>query len=313
MDDDQIGLELSSSRGSSYNDLTILTNDVVKPTSNPILEEFMFENKLVVPISPNRKLTRPVSYSDSFLICTAGSINLGNLSKPEKSGLARFPSDQSMTLLQSFLPKCNSGLDLSGILIPEVSGIQIQESQNPEKQIYKESQLINKLTSIIVHISLISVFENIFFWQFISKSEDTALQVTIDSFLQTTLSSCQSWGNATQIIQDLFNLFVNQTQINNQALLASNTRSQTNYNLFVQSWLYYVGLVSIVIFLAIVTHYKKYRIKWNEVATDNILLVVLLGLYEFTFFKTIAMQYVNITLPELENHIINELQNQCGI
>jgi uncharacterized membrane protein YqhA len=306
MDDDQIGLELSLSRGNSYNDLTLIENDLITSTRLPIqLEEFIFENKLVVPISPNRKLTRPVSYSDSFLVCTSGSINLGNLSKPEKSGLTRFPSDQSLALLQPFLPKCNSGLDLSGIQIPE--------SQNPEKQIYKDSQLINKLISITVHVSLISIFENIFFWQFISKSEDTALQTTIDSFLQTTLSSCQSWGNATQIIRDLFDLFVNETQINNQATAALNARSQTNYTLFVQSWMYYISLISLVIMSAIATHCKKYRIKWKEVALDNIMLVVLLGLYEYTFFKTIAMQYVNITLPELENHIINELQNQCGI
>jgi len=311
MDDrDQVGLELSSSRGSSYNDLTTVTNEVVKPihtTRSPIFEEFMFENKLVTPVSPNKKLTRPISYSDSFLISTSGSINSGtNFNQARNiSG-----SNQSLALLedlaQPFLAR-DKPRDISG------QNLALPESGIPEAQKPKESQLINKLTSITVHISLISVFENIFFWQFISKSEDTALQVTIDSFLQTTLSSCNSWGNATQIIQDLFNLFVNQTQINNQAIQASNARSQINYNLFVQSWLYYVGLTSIVILIAILTHCKKYRIKWKEVAADNILLVVLLGLYEFTFFKTIAMQYVNITLPELENHIINELQNQCGI
>ena len=298
MDGDDIGLELSSSRGNSCNDLTSLTNEVVKPEINsvaPIFEEFMFENKLLVPVSPNKKLTRPVSYSDSFLVC---SINSGIGNKKE--------SNQSLALLEDLAQP---------FLARDVSGISqnTQISGHPELQKIKDSQVINKLISITVHVSLISVFENIFFWQFISKSEDTALQTTIDSFLQTTLLSCQSWGNATQIVRDLFNLFVNQTQINQQAIQASNARSQINYNLFIQSWLYYIGLISLVIISSIVTYCKKYRIRWKEVATDNILLVVLLGLYEFTFFKTIAMQYVNITLPELENHIVNELQNQCGI
>lgn len=310
MDGDNIGLELSSSRGNSYNDLTTLTNEFVKPintTSSPIFEEFMFENKLLVPVSPNKKLTRPVSYSDSFLVCSINSA-IAN-----KKG-----SNQSLALLedlaQPFLVRDVSGISQN----TKISGIwhsakhSVLREPDTQKSL-KESQLINKLISITVHVSLISVFENIFFWQFISKSEDTALQVTIDSFLQTTLSSCHSWGNATQIVRDLFNLFVNQTQINQQAIQASNARSQINYNLFVQSWLYYIGLISLVIISSIVTYCKKYRIKWKEVATDNILLVVLLGLYEFTFFKTIAIQYVNITLPELENHIVNELQNQCGI
>lgn len=292
MDDmNQVGLELSESRGSSYNDLTTVTNEVVQPTRSPILEEFIFENRLLVPVSPNRKLTRPISYSDSFLVC---SINSGIGNKKE--------SNQSLLedLAQPFLVRDVSGIRQN----TQISGLLVKP---------KESQLINKLISITVHVSLISVFENIFFWQFISKSEDTALQQTIDNFLQTTLSSCQNWGNATQIIRDLFNLFVNQTQINNQAVLASNTRSQINYTLFVQSWMYYISLVVLVILSALVTYCKKYRIKWKEVAIDNILLVVLLGLYEYTFFKTIAMQYVNISLPELENHIIQELQNQCKI
>jgi hypothetical protein len=309
MDGDNIGLELSSSRCNSYNDLTTLTNEFVKPintTSSPIFEEFMFENKLLVPVSPNKKLTRPVSYSDSFLVCSINS-GIGN-----KKG-----SNQSLALLedlaQPFLVRDVSGISQN----TKISGIWHSAKHSvlrePEVQKPKESQVINKLISITVHVSLISVFENIFFWQFISKSEDTALQTTIDSFLQTTLSSCQNWGNATQIIRDLFDIFVNQTQINNQAILASSARNQTNYTLFVQSWIYYVSLISLVIISAIITYCKNYRIKWKEVALDNIMLVVLLGIYEFTFFKTIAMQYVNISLPELENHIINELQNQCNI
>lgn len=297
-DNQQIGLELSSSRGSSYNDLTQVENEVVIPKLPLVAEEFIFENKLVVPITPTRKLTRPASYSDSFIFLASGK-------KPEKSDIARNSSDQSLVLIQPFL----SG-NLSSI--NNLPAGKLSVASLPVGR--KESQLINKLVSITVHISLISVFENIFFWQFISKSEDTALQATIDNFLQGTLNQCNTWSpNATQLIADLFKIFVNETLIQQQATIASNARNQLNYNLFVQSWLYYVGLLSLVIIISSITYYKKYKIKWKEVALDNILLVILLGIYEFTFFKTIAMQYGNITLPELENHIVNELQNQCNI
>lgn len=320
-DDEQIGLELSSSRGSSYNDLTILeTTEVVQPALNTVIEEFMFENKLVTPVSPSRKLSRPISYSDSFLVLasTTGSIN--------NSGLTRLPSNQSQTLLEPFLPRDSSDSgNQNQILVGDISGIfilanknkaqnkSLNQNQNPEI-IYKQNQLINKLISITVHISLISVFENIFFWQFISKSEDTALQVTIDGFLQTTLNQCNTWNqNTTLIIRDIFNLFINQTQIAIQANQALDARNKINYSLFVQSWLYYVGLVIFVILQALIVQYKKYKIKWKEVAIDNLLLVVLLGIYEYTFFKTIAMQYINISLPELENHIVNQLETKCNI
>jgi uncharacterized membrane protein YqhA len=293
MNDDQLGLELSSSRGNSSNDLTALPiNDIIKPTLTPFTEEFMFDNKLVTPISPNRKLSRPISYSDSFVFQVSGK-------KPDNSGITIIGSGQS--LCQPFLPD-----NLAPI------GINSGLARKPDAR--KENNFMNKLISITVHISLISVFENIFFWQFISKSEDTALQSTIDNFLQGTLSQCNTWSpNATALIKTLFDIFVNQTEINQSATLAYSTRNQLNYNLFVQSWIYYISLLSLVIIMSGITYYKKYKIKWKEVAMDNILLVVLLGLYEYTFFKTIAMQYGNITLPELENNIINQLQNQCNI
>jgi hypothetical protein len=272
--DNQIGLELSSSRGNSYNDLTTVINEVVHtPTLNTLTEEFMFENKLVTPISPNKKLTRPISYSDSFLVLsTSGSINNSGIQGlpgisglPGNPGFTRLQSDQSLALLEPFLPR-----DISG------SGNQNQnlanqtQNQNPEVK-YKESQLVNKLISITVHISLISVFENIFFWQFISKSEDTALQTTIDGFLQSTLNQCYMWPqNATQLIKALFDLFVNETQIAVQANQAYQARSQINYNLFVQSWLYYVGLVSFVIIQASIVHCKKYKIKCREIPINKI-------------------------------------------
>jgi hypothetical protein len=299
-EDEQIGLELSSSRGNSCNDLTALpTNDIIKPTLTPFTEEFMFDNKLVTPISPNRKLSRPVSYSDSFVFQASGK-------KPDNSGFARIGSGQS--LCQPFLPDnmVPIGINSGFLAKPELSGFL------PDAR--KENNFMNKLISITVHISLISVFENIFFWQFISKSEDTALQSTIDNFLQGTLNQCNSWPeNVTIIIKTLFNIFVNQTEISQSANTASAIRNKMNYNLFVQSWLYYVSLLSLVIIMSSITYYKKYKIKWKEVAMDNILLVVLLGIYEYTFFKTIAMDYGNITVPELENNIINQLQNQCNI
>jgi uncharacterized membrane protein YqhA len=218
-------------------------------------------------------------------------------------------SDQSLALLEPFLSR-----DISGQSQNQNQILAIQnQTQNPEIK-YKESQIVNKLISITVHISLISVFENIFFWQFISKSEDTALQTTIDSFLQSTLSQCYMWPqNATQFIKALFDLFVNETQIAIDASQALQARNQINYTLFIQSWMYYVGLVLFVALQAVIVHCNKYKIKWKEVAMDNILLVVLLGMYEYTFFKTIAMQYINISLPELENHIVNQLETKCNI
>jgi hypothetical protein len=38
-----------------------------------------------------------------------------------------------------------------------------------------------------------------------------------------------------------------------------------------------------------------------------------LGLYELTFFKTIIYNYENISLPELDGFVVNQLSSQCGV
>jgi len=41
--------------------------------------------------------------------------------------------------------------------------------------------------------------------------------------------------------------------------------------------------------------------------------VTLLGIYEYIFFRTIIYNYNNLSLPELNEFIVGQLQQQCGL
>ena len=42
-------------------------------------------------------------------------------------------------------------------------------------------------------------------------------------------------------------------------------------------------------------------------------MIVLLGLYELMFFKTIIYRYQNKSPPELDAYIVNQLQTVCSL
>jgi hypothetical protein len=294
MEDEQLGLELNSSRGNSYNDLV--------------------EAVAVATLSPNRKLIRPPSYSDSFIIL--GNGNGTGLAANGKVALAAIPlAAGSLTptigsinanLWQPLLPLAPAEALANQT---DISAVPLALAATPT-----EAPKLNKLLSILTHITLISVFETVFYFNFISKSEDNGIQNTINQFLQGTLSQCRTWPqNTTQLLSALLQLVVNETQIASAAVTANNQRTLSNQTLQVQSWMYVVSLASTVISIAIAAHCKKYKINWRSIIVENIVLVCLLGAYEAFFFETIIYMYQSLTLPELEQSILQQLHSSCGI
>lgn len=265
-DTENLGLELSSSRGSSYQDLAE-----------------MAASQSQVQSSPTRKLPRPQSYSDSFLVLAqqpllTGSLNFGQISLLEPLPVQEEP----------------------------------QYEQVPPQP--RTSTTLTKIMSVGTHITLIGIFETVFYFEFISKSEDGGIQATINQFLQGTLHECVSWpANTTAILADLLALAVNETAVVAAAGQAAAARAAANSQLEIQAWMYVVVLAAILLAGALAARTRGHRICWREVIIDNLVLVTLLGAYEAFFFKTIIYNYQSLSLPELERSILQQLTTTCGI
>jgi hypothetical protein len=172
----------------------------------------------------------------------------------------------------------------------------------------------NRLIGFAFHITLISLFETVFFFQFISKSEDTGLQRTVEGYINGILNSCNGWSpNTTQVVEDLLLLLINTTQVsqaNNQALTS---RQHSNNALQIQAWLYVAVLSGSLIIVVLLGQQASLRLAWKRILIENAIMVTLLGLYEFAFFKTIIYNYQNMSLPELNEFIVTQLQQTCGL
>jgi hypothetical protein len=275
------------------------------------------------PITKPHK-TRPPSYSDSFVFLPSAPapLVLHSLNAdPPLPTVTSYPGLLEDPLLQ---PSPSNAQ-----LIPLEEGHLPIPNQHPLRRVPSESQFstfsipasfsstekwTTRFLGFGVHLSLVSLFETLFFFLFISKSEDSGLQNMIGSYIHNIVSTCNTWSpETTTVVNDILTTFINRNATLVIAATAAQQRAAFNHTLFVQAWLYVVGLGTIVALGTAVARCRHYRIAWRRVLLENLIMVSLLGLYELTFFKTIIYNYENISLPELDGYIVTQLHDQCGL
>ncbi len=236
---------------------------------------------------------RPPSYSDSFYVVKQ---------------TASHPTFEFLDLAATTAATANPTKPLAPpppSSIPTVP-INDQTSQNP-------NTFVPIALSFLFHISLISLFESLFFYYFISRSEDKGILTTVTNILDEITTTCPWPANQTIIFRDIFQLLVNTTALSTAAAKATESRAAYNHRIFVQSWMYVVaiGSTALLAFAAAVWRKQLTRALVRRIVSENLGLVALLGAYEFVFFKTIIYNYDSISVLEIEEYAVNTLQSQC--
>lgn len=166
----------------------------------------------------------------------------------------------------------------------------------------------------IFHIFLISIFEALFFFAFVSKDEDNGILLTTNYFTNSILDSCTGLNSSElEILNYVFSKFVNSTQVVLDGSYAASHRSNFNRQLFMIAWNYVAGLGGAGLALLLFGKFMKFRIKWGNVILENFALVAFLGIYEFMFFETIIKKYSSETPQEISALFVLGLQQRCGL
>ena len=166
----------------------------------------------------------------------------------------------------------------------------------------------------IFHIFLISIFEALFFFAFVSKDEDNGILLTTNYFTNSILDSCTGINSSElEILNYVFSKFVNSTQVVLDGSYAASHRSNFNRQLFMIAWNYVAGLGGAGVALLLFSKFMKFRIKWGNVILENFALVAFLGIYEFMFFETIIKKYSSETPQEISALFVLGLQQRCGL
>ena len=156
-----------------------------------------------------------------------------------------------------------------------------------------------------IHLFLISVFETVFFFTYVAGKEDRAIEGTINTYYTPIKNSCPSWSNLTRWA--VYEILSGQEiqKITNDGVDSYRGRMKLNTQLL------YYSLVSSAAFLVILGGvtgtliYRGVKINWLKTLSENIMMVLLLGIYEYLFFMTIIYSYNSISTNELNSYIVN--------
>ena len=226
-------------------------------------------------------MRRPPSYSDSYL---ARTVNIQGTLTPTLEPLV-IPADiYPPTLKLNEVVDENKPIDHSCIIF-----------------IIKGS----------LHLFFISMFETIFYFLYVSQSENQGILNTIDTYYSPIVQSCSDWTNISRtligfILQEEFN----KTAIDNDGHSAEISRSTFNTGLLHQSIWYSVASLGICLVMVVIIWFRKIHVKWQKLMVEHLAFILILGLYEYFYYETIIYKYDTISSAELNRYIVDGLY-QC--
>jgi hypothetical protein len=177
-----------------------------------------------------------------------------------------------------------------------------------------ESDIVGLVLRFLFHITLISIFETVFFFIYVSTLEDSGILKTVHTLTDGLVRSCTNLTPIEQqIADDLLSPFLNVTEIDQEANAVYTTRSRYNASLFRNAWIYVGGLFTAFLLGTAYSRYRNIVVAWRTLLLENMGLVTMLAVYEYMFFTTIIFPYSAISGQEIEQKLVLELQGQCGL
>lgn len=245
-------------------------------------------------ILTNKRLKRPPSLSESFAWTSE------NIERTYQTALLTIEEQNR-----------NESIDIQNIMV------NIEPSKPKywfESKYFSEKAIISTLVKLLLHITLISIFETIFFFLYVSTLENKGIEKTVSSFINGATNSCMNLTESEIELVDIFlEPFINVTEIIKIGDKTTMSRTEYNNQIMLQSWYYVVGLISFFILTASYIKVRKVDIKWQSIILDNLAMVLLLAIYEFMFFETIIYNYQPLTASEISRNAVQRLQEVCGI
>jgi hypothetical protein len=191
--------------------------------------------------------------------------------------------------------------------------LQIQTPLPEQEQIQVQQSCVSPhllLISFLFHIALISVFETLFFFFYVSTLENAGILKTVGSFTKTLLQDCQDLGpEERRLVEWTLAPYVNATE--ERGAVAEQRRASFNHELMLLSWYYVIGLVFAFLFAAGSGCYRRLPIPWRRLLLENCGLVLMLGIFEGLFFTTIVYPYLPVTSQEIAANTVSQLQTTC--
>ena len=239
-------------------------------------------------VSQQHALKRPPSLSDSFAT-TPENIDRASvffMSNTSLDGLAASPLES----------------------IPELPS-QPQPHYKPW-----ERKAVYAAVKLLFHLALISIFETVFFFLYVSSLEDNGIQKTVTLFINGAVNTCKNFTAPERVIaNDILNSFMNATVIIQTGNSVYMQRVVLNAHLFDRAWIYVGGICGLFVALVGYVRWRKIPVAWKFVVLEDVTMVLLLAMYEYMFFSTVIFPYAPISSYEIARNAVEDMQSTCGL
>jgi hypothetical protein len=164
---------------------------------------------------------------------------------------------------------------------------------------------LNKTLSISVHILIMIIFEIYFFFEyvvdienetFINKIGDTFTHLETVKLNPIELEIIQQiLENNHYIIENLYNEYIDSKKKQDIIL----------HHLFIKSCKITLpfGIICFILLLISICNFRY--IKWKTIVVENIIMFLVLGLFEYYFFLNIILKYEPVTNEEIKYFMVN--------
>jgi len=177
-----------------------------------------------------------------------------------------------------------------------------------------EKQIISTLIKLLLHITLISIFETLFYFLYVSSLENNGIEKAINTFINGAIEDCYNMTvEQIEVIDNVLETYINASDVIQKGNTEELERYKYNTHILNIAWGYVSGLSGLFVILSVYTRVRKIKINWKNVVLENFAMVILLGLYELLFFNTIVHKYLPISTEELAQGAVEKLQTACRV
>jgi hypothetical protein len=178
--------------------------------------------------------------------------------------------------------------------------------------LYKINKIeaLNKFISIFLHVFIMVIFEIYFYFNYVVEIEQKSFLDKIDDYIKQIESNSPLTPEQKQIVKILFNQNSNNELLNylyGQYINSIQSQKKLLHLLLIKAcgMAGIIGIGLLILFLFGIANRKK--IKWNWILIENLMMFVLLGIFEYLFFINIIMYYNPVTDEEVKYRAFHDI------
>jgi len=197
----------------------------------------------------------------------------------------------------------------------------IEEDQPPTKCQLIYTGMCTSLINLVAHVLVLAIFEPFFFFMYVTVFERKTYLKNIDRYVDSLIMQVNHLSQKyVDIIRELFfgtnakqTIEAELDHMHVAALQAEASRDDFNHHLMIYAAVFTACIMLFLIGLVVLAKLRNVYINWCRIIVDNLIIVLLIGLYEFFFFQVVVSRYKIESSTEVNYYILNKITSETSI